>query len=79
MNLTLTEFVYFVLFVSGAAVLLFILISRTIRVHAEARSEAKRVVCRLCLHAFESSSSDKIVDCERCGASNERGRGRRLG
>lgn len=79
MNLTLSEFVMFVFIVTGALVILFTMISRTVRVHAESRSESRRVVCRLCLHAFESLDKGKIVHCEHCGAANERGPSRRLG
>ncbi len=79
MNLTLTEFVMLVFITAGALVVLFTMISRSVRVHAESRSEARRVVCRLCLHAFEAPTKDKIVKCEHCGATNERGLSRRLG
>lgn len=79
MELTLTDFVLFTLFGSCALVLVFTLISRTVHARAETRSAAKRIVCRLCLFAFEDASHAKIVPCPHCGAANERGRGRRLG
>lgn len=79
MELTLTEFVLFALFGSSALVLLFTVISRTVHAREETRSAAKRVVCRLCLHAFEDASSAKTVHCPQCGAANEKGRNRRLG
>lgn len=79
MELTLTDFVLYVLLGSSALVLLFALVSRTLHARAENRSLAKRVICRLCLHAFEDSSHAHTVHCLRCGALNEKGRSRRLG
>jgi hypothetical protein len=79
MDLPLADFVLLVVFGSSLLVLLFTAISRTLHARAEARSLAKRVVCRLCLHAFEDHGHGKLVDCPHCGAANERGRGRRLG
>ncbi len=79
MELTLTDFVLFTLVGSCALVLVFTLISRTFHARAETRSAAKRIVCRLCLHAFEEASGAKTVACPHCGATNERGRCRRLG
>ena len=79
MELTLADFVLFVLFGSCALVVAFTLISRTLHARSEARSLARRVICRLCLHAFEDGGHVKIVKCPHCGAANEKGRGRRLG
>jgi hypothetical protein len=79
MELTLTEFVLVTLFGACALVLLFTMISRTVHARAETRSAARRVVCRLCLYAFEDAGRAKTVQCPHCGAANERGRGRRLG
>ncbi|RPJ35688.1 MAG: hypothetical protein EHM17_01485 [Verrucomicrobiaceae bacterium] len=79
MELTLADFVLFVVFGSSFLVLLFTLISRTLHARSEARSLADRVICRLCLHAFEDHGHGKITHCPQCGAANEKGRGRRLG
>jgi hypothetical protein len=79
MELTLADFVLFVVFGSSFLVLLFTMISRSLHARSEARSLADRVICRLCLHAFEDHGHGKIVNCPHCGAANERGRGRRLG
>ncbi len=79
MDLTLTDFVLLVLFGSCALVLLFTVASRSLRARAESRALAKRVICRLCLHAFEDHSHLTIVPCPVCGALNEKGRSRRLG
>ena len=79
MDLTLADFVLFTLFGSLALVVGFTLVSRAVRIRVETRSMARRVVCRLCLHAFEDSSRQKIIDCPHCGAANEKGRSRRLG
>lgn len=79
MELTLADFVLSVLLGSAALVLFSALVSRTLHARAESRSLANRVICRLCLHAFEDTSHIKLVDCPRCGACNEKGRSRRLG
>ena len=79
MDLTLADFVLFLLLGSAGLVLLFSLISRSVRNRSEYRSLGHRVICRLCLHAFETQSSGKIIDCPHCGVANERGRSRKLG
>ena len=79
MNLTLADFVLFTLFAAGAMVVVFTIVSRSFHARAETRSAARRVVCRLCLHAFEDASRAKVVHCPQCGAANEKGRSRRLG
>jgi hypothetical protein len=79
MDLTLADFVLFAVFGSCALVMLFTLVSRTLHARAESRSLAHRVVCRLCLHAFEDAGHGRVVDCPHCGVPNEKGRNRRLG
>ena len=79
MDLTLADFVLFVLFGSCALVVLCTLVSRTLHARTEHRSLGPRVVCRLCLHAFEDSSHRTIVNCPLCQAANEKGRNRQLG
>ena len=79
MDLTLADFVLFVVFGSCALVVTFTMISRTLHARSESKSLAHRVVCRLCLHAFEDTGHVKIVTCPHCGAANEKGRSRRLG
>jgi len=79
MELTLADFVLFVVFGSCFLVLLFTTISRTLHARSEAHSLADRVICRLCLHVFEDHGHAKIVNCPHCGAANEKGRDRRLG
>ncbi|MBC8128406.1 MAG: hypothetical protein H8M99_14790 [Gloeobacteraceae cyanobacterium ES-bin-144] len=79
MDLTLAEFVLMVVFGSSAMVVAFTIISRTLHARSESRSLAHRVICRLCLHAYEDRSHVKVLDCPACGAKNEKGRSRRLG
>jgi len=64
---------------SFALVPVLAVISRTLHGRVEKQALANRVVCRLCLHAFEDTSHARIVDCPVCGATNEKGRSRRLG
>ena len=79
MNLTLTDFVLYVLVGSFVLMLFFAVVSRSLHARAERRSLANRVICRLCLYAFEDTSHVGTVDCPVCGAANEKGRSRRLG
>lgn len=79
MDLPLADFVLIVVMGSSLLVVLFTVISRTLHARSESRSLARRVVCRLCLHAFEDHRHTKLVDCPRCGAANERGRSCKLG
>jgi protein-arginine kinase activator protein McsA len=79
MELTLADFVLYVLLGSFALVPLLAVFSRILHARVESRALANRVVCRLCLHAFEDTSHVNAVDCPMCGAANEKGRGRRLG
>ena len=79
MDLSLADFVLFVVFGACMLVMFFTLVSRTLHARAESRSLAHRVVCRLCLHAFEDASHGRVVQCPACGAANEKGRSRRLG
>lgn len=79
MEVTLADFVLFAVFGSCALVVVLTLVSRALHARTEGRSVAHRVICRLCLHAFEDASQAKIVSCPHCGAANEKGRSRRLG
>lgn len=79
MELTLADFVFYVIAGSFALVPILAVISRTLHNRVEKRSLANRVVCRLCLNAFEDSSHVSTVHCPVCGAVNEKGRSRRLG
>lgn len=79
MDLTLADFVLFVLVGTFALVPVLALISRFLHARVEQRALANRVVCRLCLHAFEDTSHVNTVNCPICGATNEKGRSRRLG
>ena len=79
MELTLANFVLYVLLGSFALVPFFAVVSRTLHARVEKRALANRVICRLCLHAFEDTSHVNTVDCPVCGAANEKGRSRRLG
>lgn len=79
MELNLTEFVFYVVLGTFAAVPVVATISRTLHKRTEARSLANRVICRLCLHVFEDTSHVGIVHCPVCKAANEKGRSRKLG
>jgi hypothetical protein len=73
MELTFADFVLYAVLGSCALVPLFSAISRMLHTRAENRALANRVICRLCLHAFEDTSHAGMVDCPACGAMNEKG------
>jgi hypothetical protein len=79
MELTLADFVFYVVLGAFVIVPIIATVSRLLHNRVEKRSLANRVICRLCLHAFEDTSHVKTVDCPLCGAVNEKGRSRRLG
>lgn len=79
MELTLADFVFRTVLGAFILVPVIALISRYLHNRVEKRSLANRVICRLCLHAFEDTSHVTTVDCPVCGAVNEKGRSRRLG
>jgi len=72
MELTITEFVLWALGGSAGLVLCCALLSRFLHRRAERKGLARRVICRLCLHAFEDSSRDQVVKCPVCGALTEK-------
>ncbi|MBK1883192.1 hypothetical protein JIN85_12255 [Luteolibacter pohnpeiensis] len=71
MELTLIEFVLTVIIGSCGFILLALVISRSMRGRAERRSLRRRIICRLCLHAFEARNSEPVVRCPECGVANE--------
>jgi predicted RNA-binding Zn-ribbon protein involved in translation (DUF1610 family) len=72
MELTLADFVLYAVLGSFALVPIFSVISRTLHARTEKRALKNRVICRLCLHAFEDRSHTSSVHCPACGAVNER-------
>ncbi|KAB2642469.1 MAG: hypothetical protein DVB26_02480 [Verrucomicrobia bacterium] len=79
MELTLTEFVGLALGGSLALVLFTALLSRFFHARGQRQALARRVICRLCLHAFENSSHGSTVECPACRATTHRGRRSSLG
>lgn len=79
MDLSLADFVLLLLLGSFGLIVLFTLVSRFNRNSSECRSLSRRVICRLCLHAFETTSREKTIDCPQCGVANERRGGHRPG
>lgn len=78
MDLTITNFVLFALLGAAGLVLVCTVVSRTLHGRAERRSLANRVICRLCLHAFEDASHVGTINCPMCCAANEKGRSKGL-
>jgi protein-arginine kinase activator protein McsA len=79
MDLPLADFVFYLVIASFLAVPILSVISRALHVRMERRSSANRIICRLCLHAYEDTSHVGTVNCPVCHACNEKGRSRRLG
>ncbi|MEI6654705.1 MAG: hypothetical protein WCP45_08060 [Verrucomicrobiota bacterium] len=74
MELSLADFVLILVLGSCGLVLLSALLSRYFHARTERRGLARRVICRLCLHAFEDSSHASIVACPACHALTPKGR-----
>ncbi len=79
MELSLADFIFYIVVACFVMVPIFTVVSRTLHARVERRSLANRVICRLCLYAFEDTSHVGTVNCPVCGALNEKGRSRRLG
>jgi len=75
MELTITDFVLWVLGTSSGLMLVCALLSRYLHARTEHRGLNRRVICRLCLHAFEDSSRDQTATCPACGALTDKGAG----
>ena len=73
MELSLTNLVVAVVFGSMGLVVFFAFISSGYRRRGRAKSCASTVVCRICLHAYQVEDADRVSECPKCGARNERG------
>ena len=73
MELSLADFVTGVLLGSFALVPILAMGSRYLHHRVEKQALANRVICRLCLHAFEDSGHVRLVHCPVCNAANEKG------
>jgi hypothetical protein len=73
MELSLPEFVYLILLVTSSGVIIFTLISRWAHFRYEKHALKRRIICRLCLHAFEDESPPgTLVNCPKCNAANQK-------
>jgi hypothetical protein len=63
MELTLADFVFFVIVGSFVLVPVFAIISRILHRREENRALANRVICRLCLRAFEDIGEPLYFSC----------------
>lgn len=79
MELTPADFVLYIIVGTFIVVATIALGSRMLHHRVEKHALAHRVICRLCLNAFEHTHPSKIVPCPNCGALNEMGGSRRLG
>lgn len=76
MELALTDLIVAVVFSSMAVVLIFSILASILRQRSQARAISRTLVCRLCLHAYQSeqgAQGGRISECPQCGARNERG------
>lgn len=72
MEISLSQFVLVVVLGSCVCVLGIAGVSRFLHYRSEKRALSRRIICRLCLHAFEDLSDALLVDCPSCRARNER-------
>lgn len=73
MDLLLNEFVVAVLWVGLLAVAIHAGIGWLSRRRVESRARRRRLICRLCMQAYEDAGNERVIACPRCGAPNERG------
>lgn len=78
MRINLAEFVLLITFATCLAVCVLTVVSRTLHALSEAKSLRKRVICRLCLNAYEEPAKKSTSTCPMCSAQNIRGRSRTL-
>lgn len=79
MDLMLPQFVLWALLVPMGLIGFLTIASRLSQRAGERRAVRGRIICRLCLHAFEDHGTATLPSCPCCGAMNQRGRSRRLG
>lgn len=72
MEFTLTEFALTVICASGAIVCLLSFLSWWTARQNEKRSLRMRIICRLCLHAYEESEDVGLSQCPDCRTQNKR-------
>ena len=72
MEITLSHFVLVVVFGCCVGVLVLAAVSRFLHYRSEKRALRRRIICRLCGHAFENLSDAVLVECPSCHARNER-------
>ena len=75
MEISLSHFVFVVVFGCCVFVSVLAVVSRYLHYRSEKRALRRRVICRLCLHAFEDTGASPLVECPSCHARNERGQG----
>ena len=74
MEATLSDWILILISGCLALVALLSVISRGLRLWQTRETVSRRVICRLCLHAFEVRHHPEVVDCPCCGARNPTGR-----
>lgn len=72
MELTLNDFVLFVLLASLISLAIFGSVSRFLHWSNERRLKRKVTVCRLCGHVFLNRDQNDIVECDACHSMNRR-------
>lgn len=70
MEVTLSEWITLLISASLGGVVLLTVFSRFRHRWSEQESAARRMTCRLCLHAFEVRHAPKVIECPACGARN---------
>lgn len=72
-EISLNDFVLTLLTGAGLLVIVALLVSGWLKRKSERQSLKRRVICRLCLHAYEDRQEEDISICPVCHARNERG------
>lgn len=79
MELTLTDFVRFVLFASLFSLVIFATVSRFLHWNHERKLKRMVMVCRLCGHVFLNRENVELIECDACHSMNRRNGNGKLG
>lgn len=78
-DLTMEEFILWMISVPILIVGLHSLLSALKRRSSQNQARRNILTCRVCGHVYQDRSRTRDPECPECGRANERGRSRRLG
>ena len=72
MEISLIDFVSYLIYGSFLLVLIQMLLLRYERMKFAKHKKQYRVICRMCQHAYEDTNSDRVSHCPHCGILNSK-------